>query len=691
MITPGTAPSRELHYFPYSAAVTEQAGQAMALLSTSTLFDDAQRATLAAFCDSIVPSLAPPGENGAGDPTGFWARSASHLGVPEALEVGLLMAELPDDVAAGLRELLDGLAEQGMNAGTPQELREQIVVGVENSGPEALAGIATLRGLCLSLFYALPDLGTGRNPNWDAIGYPGPIAPPRPIEKPIALRTPQSGELTIDADVCVIGSGAGGGVIAGELAGRGKAVCVLEAGGYFNESDFNGLELPAYQNMYLNGGPFLTAEGQVSILSGTGLGGGTVVNWTNCLRTHGWVREQWAREHGLEGLDGADYDADMDAVLERLQANDACSDLNGVHHRLKEGCEALGYDFRLTVRNTDPDSYDPATAGYMGFGDVSGSKQSTAKTYLEDAHANGGQFVTGCKADRILVEGGRAAGVEATWTGPDGSTARVLVRAPTVVVACGSIESPALLLRSGIGGPAVGDYLRLHPTTAISGFYGEDQRWSWGPPQAALSHEFADLEDGYGFLLECSQATTGLVGAATAWTSGREHKELMLDWTKIAGFINLTRDRGHGRITIDGSGNPVVSYLLTDELDQHNFRRGLAEMIKLHDAAGAERIATMARGSRIWNRGEDIDKFIAEISSASLAPRDHAIFSAHQMGSCRMGSNPETSVADPWGELHDTKGVWIGDASAFPTSSGTNPMITIMSLARRTSGAIAAR
>ena len=690
MITPGTAPSRELHYFPYSAAVTEQVGQAMAALATSTLFDDAQRATLTAFCDTIVPSLPPPADDGA-EVGAFWARSGSDLGVPEAMEVGLLMAEPPDEVVAGLRELLDGLAAQGMSAETPQELREQIVIGVENSGPEALAGIATLRGLCLSLFYALPDLGTGRNPNWDAIGYPGPIDPPRPTEKPIALRTPEGGELTIDADVCVIGSGAGGGVIAGELAGRGKSVCVLEAGAYHNESDFNGLELPAYQNMYLNGGPFLTAEGQISMLAGTGLGGGTVINWTNCLRTHGWVREEWARDHGLEGLDGADYDADMDAVLERLQANDACSDLNGVHQRLKEGCEALGYDFRLTVRNTDPDSYDPATAGYIGFGDVSGSKQSAAKTYLEDAHRDGGQFVTNCKAERIIVEDGRAAGVEATWTGPDGSTARVVVRAPTVVVACGSIESPALLLRSGIGGPAVGDYLRLHPTTAISGFYGEDQRWSWGPPQAALSHEFADLEDGYGFLLECSQSTTGIVGAATAWTSGREHKELMLDWPKIAGFINLTRDRGHGRVTIDDRGDPVVSYLLTDDLDQHNFRRGLAEMIKLHDVAGAERIATMSRGSRIWNRGEDIDKFIAEISSSSLAPRDHAIFSAHQMGSCRMGSDPETSVADPWGELHDTKGVWIGDASAFPTSSGTNPMITIMSLARRTSGAIAAR
>ncbi len=696
LITPGNAPSREMHYAPYAAAVTEQVGQAMAALVTSELFTDAQRATLTAFCDTIVPSLAPPAEgNGAGDPHGFWARSASDIGVAEAIEIGLLQADVPEEQLDGLRSLIDALAEEGMAAQTPQEAREQIVLGVENSSADALAGIATLRNLCLSIFYALPDLGTGRNPNWDAIGYPGPQTLPRAVEKPISLRTPENGELTIEADVCIVGSGAGGGVIAGELAGRGKQVCVIEAGDYFNEADFDGLELPAYQSMYLNGGPFPTAEGQISIMAGSGLGGGTVINWTNCLRTHEWVREEWAREHGLEGLDGSDYEADMDSVLARLQANDACSDINGVHDRLREGCEKLGYDYRLTMRNTDPDSYDPETAAYMGFGDVSGSKQSTTKTYLQDAHDAGGDLVANCRAERILVENGRAAGVEATWTDPDGSgeptTARVVVRAPTVVVACGSIESPALLLRSGIGGPAVGQYLRLHPTTALSGIYDGDQNWAWGPPQAALSHEFADIEDGYGFLLECSQSTTGLFGAATPWTSGREHKRQMLDWTRIAGFINLTRDRGHGQVTIDDHGRAVAHYRLSDDLDQHNFRRGLAEMIKLHDAAGAQRIISLARGSRVWERGEDIDRFIAAISSSSLEPRDHAIFSAHQMGSCRMGTDRQTSVADPFGELHDTKGVWIGDASAFPTASGTNPMITIMALARRTAGAIAAR
>ena len=134
---------------------------------------------------------------------------------------------------------------------------------------------------------------------------------------------------------------------------------------------------------------------------------------------------------------------------------------------------------------------------------------------------HGADLVPNCRAERILLEGGRAAGVEARWIDPEqaqtnGAGARVVVRAPTVVVACGSIGSPALLLRSGIGGPAVGEYLRLHPTGAMTGVYPDDQSWWWGPPQSAISHQFADLGDGYGFLVESAQATTGLFAGGLA-------------------------------------------------------------------------------------------------------------------------------------------------------------------------------
>ncbi len=690
LITPATAPPREAHMFPYSAQVTGTVGQAFALLATSDLFTDAQRATMAIFCDTLVPSLDPP--EGETDPTGFWGRSASDFGVPEAVEASLLQAEIPGDQREGLRALLDSLAGAGLVAEAPLGAREAILNAFADASPDALAGVTALRGLVLSLFYALPDLGTGRNPNWEVLGYPGPQRVPPEEPKQLAVRRPAAGQqaMTIEADVCVVGSGAGGGVIAGTLAERGKQVCVLELGGYFNEADFNQLEVTGYQNLYLGGGPIRTVDGQVSIQAGSSLGGGTVINWQNCLRTFPWVREEWAREHGLEGLDGPEYERCMDEVAERIGVTDSCSELNGPHQRLREGCESLGWDFQLIKRNVDPSRHDPDLAGYVGFGDVTGSKLSTQKTYLADAQERGAELVVNCRAERILVEDGRAAGVEGILSTPDGTTAKVVVRAPQVVVACGSIESPALLLRSGIGGPAVGDYLRLHPAGALFANYSEPQDSWWGPPQAALSHEFAEGTDGHGFLLEGAHHSLGISAAVTPWRAGRQHKEDLARFRVTSGLIMLIRDRGHGRVTIDVAGNAVPSYLLTDELDIKNFRAGLQSVARLHEAAGAERIVGLSHRPLEWHRGEDFDQFLGGLETCSLEPYQHAVFSAHQMGSCRMGPEPQTSVANPWGELHDTPGVWIGDASAFPTASGTNPMLTIMSLARRTAGAMAA-
>ncbi len=460
---------------------------------------------------------------------------------------------------------------------------------------------------------------------------------------------PESEELTLEADVVIVGSGAGGGVIAGELSAAGRRVCVLEMGGYHDESEFNGLELWAYQNLFLNQGPFPTADGNVSIQAGGSLGGGTVLNWTNCLRTTDRVRAQWAGEHGLEGLDPPDYDAHMDAVWERISVNGECSDLNGPHSRLKEGCEALGFDWTTVTRNTDPATYDPVTAGFMGFGDQSGlealdpedlpRRRRRARRRLRRPLP--GRADPGRERPRRRGRG--------DLRRPRGRTARVIVRAPQVVVACGSIESPALLLRSGIGGPAVGDYLRLHPTSVIFGTYAEPQDPWWGPPQAGLSHEFADLDEGYGFLLECPQHTTGLTAAATPWRSGFEHKEAMSKFARGAGFINLTRDRGHGRVTIDDAGRAVAT------LPDHRRARHRPHPARLRRGDPASTTPPAPRRCRRSAAGRRSGG-AATTSRSSPAPSARSrssraekvgMFSAHQMGTCRMGADPATSVAEP--------------------------------------------
>jgi choline dehydrogenase-like flavoprotein len=647
--------------------------------------NDDQRAVLEAVCDTVYPRI-----ERADDPDGFWARSAGDMGLPGAVED--LIAQIPDEtIRGGLEQLLDVLGQQGFLRMPSQLSREQLLRNTSLASADAAAGVSAIAGMTLFLAYGAPDPSTGQNPNWKTFGYPGPGAAAPQVPKPIEVKAPSDGE-TIEADVCVIGSGAGGGVVAGTLAKQGKKVVVLEAGGYFNESDFAQLELQAYQDMFWRGGPNPSADGNITLQAGTSLGGGTTINWTNCLRTTDRVRADWANDHGLEGVDGSDYDRHLDAVLERIGATDRCSDLNGPQQRMKDAADQLGWSFKTIVRNANPEKYSPDTAGYLGFGDQSGAKNSGDRTWLLDAFENDAEIYVRTRAQRIVAENGRATGVEAVHVDAEGNAlGAVTVRAPVVVVACGALESPALLLRSGIGGPAAGDHLRLHPCVAVFGSYADDQRGWWGAPQAGLIDEFADVEDGHGFLIESVQYAPALIGSAIPWVSAEQHKE-MLAQAKFGGtFVPLPRDHGHGRVEVDASGEAVPWYSVDDEIDRRVIHLGIEKVAEAHRAGGAVEIAALAAGLPRWRRGDDLGRFTERVKRIPLARGGWRMFTAHQMGTCRMGDDPQTSVADPWGELHDTKGVWIGDASAFPTASGTNPMVTIMALAHRTAEAIAGK
>ena len=227
--------------------------------------------------------------------------------------------------------------------------------------------------------------------------------------------------MTIEADVCVVGSGAGGGVVAGTLAGRGKQVCVLETGGYFNEADFNQLETWGYQNLYLRGGPFPTADGQVSIQAGSALGGGTLDQLAelpadDALGARAVGERVRARGRRRRRLRRATWTRSGSGSASTTPARD----LNGPHQRMKEGCEALGWHFGLITRNADPASTRPTSPASWASATYRARSSRRMKTYLADANERGADFVVNCRAERILVEDGQAAGVEGTYTGPDG-------------------------------------------------------------------------------------------------------------------------------------------------------------------------------------------------------------------------------------------------------------------------------
>ncbi|HKI67475.1 MAG TPA: GMC family oxidoreductase [Solirubrobacterales bacterium] len=649
------------------------------------IFNEARRATLEALCETFVPAV----ESDSLDPveSGLMARGAGDLQVAAQIE-GLLAEAMTAEEIEALGGLLDALAAEGFDE-APLEARTQIVHGFRAQDAAAKLGLEQLKALTILFFYALPD-EAGSNPNWEAIGYPGPASPPASAAaapKTVALAEVSGEQATLRADVCVVGSGAGGAVIAARCASAGKDVLVLEAGGYRNEQDFKQLELPGYLELYYGGGLAASESGSIAVLAGQTLGGGTVVNYMNCVRPPERVLAEWAG-HGLEGLDDPAFVAEhIDVVMERIGANTEATDQNATHRRMIAGCDALGYEHRPIWRNASLDD-EPAECGYCAFGCQRGCKRSAMKTWLQDASDAGARALVGCHAERVLTEAGRATGVEATVTHADGSTTALRVEAPTVVVAGGSVESPALLLRSGIGGPAVGKHLRLHPAYIVVGLYEERIDGWQGQIQSALSDRFSDLEDECGFLIEAVGVSPGLVGAAFPWESGAAHKRLMQTLPWVAPFVSVARDHGSGEVALDEQGRAVVRWGLDDAVDARLARRANAELARLHRAAGASEVLTLHSRDTRWRAGEDFDAFLGELEAASYEPNDIACFTAHQMGSCRMGADPADSVAGGRGELHDVAGVWIGDGSAFPSAPGVNPMVSIMSLAHRTAGEI---
>src|SRR5256885_1896303 len=327
----------------------------------------------------------------------------------------------------------------------------------------------------LSLLAFLGDTeDDGTNPVWPEIGYPGPVTSPPAQPKPIRT-TVLDGDTTLSCDAVVVGSGAGGGVVAAELAAAGKDVIVLEEGGYFNEADFNQLELQMMRKLYYQGGFAATADAAIALIAGGCLGGGTVVNYTTSFRTPDWLREEWAQRHGLKSFAGDEYAASMDAVYERLGVNFSPSRVSARERVLERGMKRLGWHTGYMPRNVQGCTQDER-CGFCGYGCQIGAKQSTLKTYLMDAHHRRARIIVNCTVDRVVIEDGRAVGVRATVRQPDIPAFTLIVRSHAVVVAAGSIGTPAILQRSAIPSTMVGTSLRLHPSTAVSGIFDEEIR-----------------------------------------------------------------------------------------------------------------------------------------------------------------------------------------------------------------------
>lgn len=645
---------------------------------------DSEIAALDALCDTFVPSLAASGSdnpvlfNTSARELGTRARVAESLGRVEPAKrrrfrIFLALLENPLFMLTLTRRMsrFSRLAHAD---------RERLLQRLARSRvPQLRTAFQGARSL--AMFHTYAANGSEESEKvLRAIGYAPEInveatAPRIPVAKADAGNR-------IECDVCVIGAGAAGCVVAAELAAAGRNVVVVEAGPDWSASDFDQNELVGMRELFRKGGLSGTRDLRMSLIAGSCIGGGTTVNWQSCFRTPDEVRDEWAEVSGCGHFTDASFTASLDAVWDRIGASADESEINENNAVIRRGAEALGYRWGVIARNAR--GCDLTQCGNCMFGCRVGGKQSAATTYLSDAIRSGARVIAPFSARRLKHGRGRVSGIEGISRDADGKERPINIITRRVVLAAGALETPALLMRSGFKSAHLGRNLYLHPTVAVTGSYPAVVEAWRGPPQTIVCDEFSNIMDGYGYRIEAVPAHAGLFSVGLPWIDARNHRREMQRMAFAAPSIVLTRDSNPGRVRITRGGDPYFYYRLGKQ-ERHLLKHGMATAARIHFAAGADRILTLHASPLLWERateGSSIEEFCGRIDAAPTSPNRLPLFSAHQMGTCRMGTDPSSAVCDENGGVFGLEGAYVADASLFPASSGVNPMVTIMALAR---------
>jgi choline dehydrogenase-like flavoprotein len=483
-------------------------------------------------------------------------------------------------------------------------------------------------------------------------------------------------------DVCVVGSGAGGAVVAARLAAQGAKVVVLEEGPWHRPEDSTLREADAYPRLYQEKGQRATADLSIVILQGRSVGGGTTVNWTTSFRTPDRVLRHWRDVHGVEGLSAEVLAPHFAAVEERLQIHEQPADeVNANNGVLWNGAGKLGWDRARTQRNVQ----GCQNLGYCGMGCPIGARTSMDQSYLPDAVARGARLYANARAVRIEYKERRAVAVHAEVLDPRTELPtgrRVVVRPRAVVLSGGAINTPALLLRSRLDvSGRVGKRTFLHPVSGVFGLYRERiEGWS-GAPQSVASHHFADRGPGrVGFFLE-TVPVHPLFAGVNLGGFGEVHQEIMAGLAHASGLITLSIDgflpeEKGGEVTLRSDGRVRVDYDVPAPVWEA-LREGCKALARVHLAAGAL-AAYSLHDEPVEMRSE------AEVARLDQAPWQKlrvVVGTAHQMGGCPMGRDPDRSVVDSRLKMHGMDNIWVVDGSVFPTSLGVNPQLSIFGLA----------
>src|SRR6187431_2332860 len=494
-----------------------------------------------------------------------------------------------------------------------------------------------------------------------------------------------------NVDVCVIGSGAAGAIMAGKLAQSGKSVVVVERGPYYDGESMNQREADMIPILWKNAGANFTSNLRIVIAQGSCLGGSTVINDAVCFRIPDLVIQQWEKM-GVS-ISKAEWDKANDEVSERINIQKVTEDeLNVNAKKLRKACEEFLIEGNHIVhsnnhRNCGPSLSDDTLkscvkCGFCHLGCHYDTKQSMLVTYIHDALSNDKldyNAYCNCRADMITHKDGLVTGVNGTFIDSKGSESyRIRVNAKVVIVSAGAIASSNLLQKSLVGGEKAGKGLALHPAPFVMGLFDEEIFGNRGIPMSYTCHEFGvtnGREKG-GFLIESIFLPIFQMALAIP-TLGTDHKRMMQNYNRYTMAGILTRDDPVGKVLISYNGNPKVVYNLSEQTIE-DMARGMGILARMWFSIGAKSVITSHRDVPEIGTKADIPKLKDAVREN---PDNLMLGSAHPQGGNKMGNSEAECVVNSDCKVFGFDNLYVCDASVFPTALGVNPQLTVMALA----------
>jgi len=482
---------------------------------------------------------------------------------------------------------------------------------------------------------------------------------------PLLVATPIPDDGRLEAEVLIIGSGAGGAPTAAILSEAGFDVLVVEEGGLVRQGEVVPFSLAQMDRQYRSGG-VTAAIGLPSIAytEGCCAGGGTEVNSGLYRRAPEEVLARWRHDHRLIDFEAGELDAIAVEVEQELSVQPVPGDQIPASEALRRGAGAMGW------RHDE----SPRWMTYPVGGDArTGRRQSMTETYLPRAQRAGARLITELRVDRLILDDGRAVRAEArrstSTRSSDPSGRPVTIDVDHVIVAGGAIQTPALLQRSGLR-RNVGRSLAVHPTVKLAARFADPINVPDDVPVHQVKEFAPDLSFGG------SASNPGLVALALS-DSWDRFREVVTDWERIAVYYAAITSEGRGRVqAVPGFRDPVVTYRLTAR-DRAVLGRGLARLARLLLEAGATEVFPSYRGAPVITTPTDLAHL-----AGTFAVSRASVMTVHLCSTVPFGEI-ESSATDSFGLVRGTINVRVNDASLLPDAPGVNPQASVMAVAVR--------